>query len=99
MTTTIKTSFALAAANLAISGVAHAESVKISLVGKDAATIHAEIVKAAHLVCTNVSADSIAITAQSECVADTIAKANADLRGLARTRLAQANTAAIRGER
>jgi hypothetical protein len=95
MTTTIKTSIAAVAAMFALSGIAHAEGVKISLVGKDAVAIHAEIVKAAHTVCTNVSADSIALTGQSECVADTIAKTEADLRGVSETRLAKADLISV----
>ena len=78
MTNLFKTSLAAAVAVFALSGVARAESVTISLDGKDAQTVHAEIVKAAYQVCREVKPDSIALTQQADCVSDTIAKADAD---------------------
>ena len=95
MNTTIKTSIAAVAAMFALSGIAHAEGVKISLVGKDAAAIHAEIVQAAHTVCRNSFADHLAISTESECVADTIAKADAQVQGAGATRFAKADLASV----
>jgi hypothetical protein len=82
MTNLFKTSIAAVAAVFALSGVARADGVTISLAGKDPQTIHAEIVKAAFQVCREVAPDSIALTGQADCVSDTIAKADADARSL-----------------
>jgi hypothetical protein len=98
MTNFLKTSIA-AAAVFALSGIAHAEGVKISLVGKDAKTIHAEIVKAAYEVCRDVGSDTIAVSAHADCVSDTIEKADADLRNAAIPMQKAELSASQRGER
>jgi hypothetical protein len=80
MNNTIKTSIAAVAAVFALTGVAHAQEVKIDLLGKDARTIHAEIVAAADKVCRaaiDTSPDFV-MTPQSECVSATIEKADAE---------------------
>jgi butyrate kinase len=104
MTTFFKSSIAAAAAVFALSGVglsgvAQAESITISLAGKDARTVHAEIAKAAYQVCREVGPDSIAITGQADCVSDTIAKADADLRGLSLAPIHKAELADLRSPR
>ncbi len=99
MNNLLKTSIAAAAAMFALSGIANAEGVKISLVGKDTKTIHAEIVKAAYEVCRDVSADAISVTAHSDCVSDTIDKADAELRDAYAPMQKAELSAAQRGER
>ncbi len=92
MTKTIKTSIAAAVAMFALSGIAHAEGVKINLIGKDSKTVHAEIVQAARQVCRNADAETLASTSESECVSATIAKADEQLNS-AQMRMARADVA------
>ena len=99
MTKTIKTSIAAVAAMFALSGMANAEGVRIELTGKDAKTIHAEIVKAAYEVCRDVGSDTISITTHADCVSDTVEKANADLRSIPLPMEKAELSAAQRGER
>ncbi len=99
MTNLLKSSIA-ATALLAFSGVARAESVTISLVGKDAQTVHAEIVKAAYQVCRESAPDSIALTQQADCVSDTITKADADARSISAAPIQKAElSTALRASR
>ena len=100
MTKTIRTSIAAVAAMFALSGIAHAEGVRIDLTGKDAKTVHTEIVRAAHAVCREPGIDSISINSEATCVADTIEKATLDLKAHDQTRIARADaTSAPHGDR
>ncbi len=80
MTNTFKSAALALSALVALSGVAHAEGVKIVLTGQDAKSVQKEIVKAAYKVCreTNLGYTGYAMAAEDQCVEDTIAKANAD---------------------
>ena len=89
MTTFFKTVLAATAAVLSLAGAAHAQDgVRISLDGKDAKTVHAEIVQAAHQVChdTNAPAEDYTLSAESTCVNDTVDKASAEYRAAAHYR-------------
>jgi ribonuclease HII len=100
MNSTIKLATAALSATFALAGVARAEEVRIDLAGKDARTIHAEIVQAAYQVCRDVAVDSIQISSRGECVADTIEKADADARSVSAAHVQKAELApSLRGER
>jgi hypothetical protein len=100
MTIVFKSSIAAAAAVFALSGIANAQSVTISLDGKDAQTVHAEIVKAAYQVCRDTRPDSILLTNEADCVFDTIAKADAQARNLLTAPIRKAELSAdLRGQR
>ncbi len=92
MTNSIKTALVAFSAVFAFAGVAQAEDVKISVVGKDAKTVQAEIVHAAYRVCrfSNFNYGGYAVASEASCVNDTIAKADADLRSLSAPRMAVA---------
>jgi len=100
MTNTLKISVAAFITAFAIGGVAQAEGIKIDLAGKDAKTIHDEIVQAALAVCRDPASDSVLISSQHDCVVDTIAKAEADAHLAAATKVAKADLSpAYRGDR
>ena len=73
----------LLAAASALAGPAAAQSVKISLVGKDPATIHADITHAANIVCFKDAHSALEIYAMRECVADTVKATEAGIPALA----------------
>jgi len=83
MTNFLKTAL-FAAAALTFAGAAHADGVHISIDGKDASTVHAEIIKAAQKVCRespDVATDFI-VGSQANCVSDTVEKADAEFRAV-----------------
>ena len=59
----------IAALSLVASAPAYAETMKVSLTGKDAATIHADISPAASLVCAKAIADNRQIADIASCAA------------------------------
>jgi hypothetical protein len=70
----------VAAAALAIAGAAQAQSITVRLAGKDANTIHRDIVRAAYQVCSDeVGATPLAHLVVPGCVHETVAKAEAQL--------------------
>jgi sRNA-binding protein len=100
MTNAFKLSTAAALALFALAGAARAEDVRIDLSGKDARTIHAEIIDAAYKVCSESDAEMMNTASQSECVSATIAKAEDEARRASTVHMASAQqTTAPRGER
>jgi hypothetical protein len=73
----------LLAAASALAGPAAAQSLKVSLVGKDPAAIHADITHAANIVCFRDAQGPLEIYAMRECVADTVKAAEAGIPALA----------------
>ena len=70
----------LSAAALAAAGSAEAGDVRVSLVGKDAAAIHADIRKAARQACWDEIAGSFVLYPMlGECIAKAVADAEARL--------------------
>ncbi len=70
----------IVAAFLALAGAAHAQSITVSLIGKDAQTIHRDIVRAAEHVCDESQAGSAALLdVMGSCVRDTVARAEAQV--------------------
>jgi hypothetical protein len=83
MTTFFKTVLVASAAALSLAGAAHAQDgVHIALTGKDAKTVHAEIVQAAHKVCRDSAAvvEDFSFSSEAGCVNDTVDKAEAEYR-------------------
>jgi hypothetical protein len=73
----------LLAAASALGGPAAAQSLKVSLVGKDPATIHADITRAANIVCFRGERSPLEVYAIRGCVADTVKAAEAEIPALA----------------
>ena len=84
MTNFLKTLLVATAGALSLAGAAHAQDgVHITLDGKDAKTVHAEIVQAAHKVCHDVDAPvDYTLSSESTCVNDTVDKAQAEFRAV-----------------
>jgi hypothetical protein len=101
MTNLLKTSTIAVAALFAMSGVASAEGVTINLAGKDAHAVRAEIVKAAYKVCRDSGSEytDFPLASETQCINDTIVKAEADFKQASSTRMATAETSARAGER
>ncbi len=75
-------SLLVAVSAVALAGSASAASMKVSVVGKDAATIHADIVRAAKSVCyESLRVDTLGPVGREmdACVADTVKAAEAQL--------------------
>jgi hypothetical protein len=72
----------LAAAS-ALAGPAAAQSLKVSLVGKDPATIQADISRAANIVCFRGARGPLEVYSMRECVANTVKDAEARVPALA----------------
>ncbi len=77
----------------ALAGVAQAQELRISILGKTPPQVHAAIVHAARTVCRDEADVSLSGEAspRSQCVTDTIAKAEADYRRKAAMQVAMAN--------
>lgn len=84
-----------ALATLALAPAAHAEGVRVSLVGKSTAQIHADIVAAAKKVCAKaVTSETMFLDAYGRCLKGSVNTAmeqlgSADVAQLEATRLAQ----------
>jgi hypothetical protein len=80
----MKKSITLLVAAVALAGPAAAQSVKVSLAGKDPAAIRTDIAHAARVVCREATMlDQFQFYTMPRCVADTIKAAEAKASGLA----------------
>jgi len=87
------------ASTVAFAGASVAEEIHIPVAGKDARTLHIEIVKAAHRVCAEASADLFAPVSEDQCLIATVAKATAQAKAAQTSVVASAGQTANRGER
>ncbi len=86
------TAFAIIGA-VALAGVAQAQELRVSIIGKTPPQVHTAIAHAARTVCRDESDVSLSgeASARAQCIAATIAKAEADYRRQAAMQVAMAD--------